>query len=155
MMPSGTLGVILNMLRIKRMKSRKVLSVLVFCLVFTGCTSVRSCFDDVHCVWNGGSGSVPKTTPAPSGFEISPATAHMITEQHYGPRINVWHIYADSENYYVIDGFFGSNSARAIHDGLIINGSTGERFDRGTDQWLPNPIKKDTEDFGQNSSQDG
>ena len=87
----------------------------------------------------GNSISVTNTTPTPPGFAITPAQAKDIINLHHGPKKTVDDLYYDTMHYYVIDGFNGSKHSRAKSVGTIINGTTGEIYDRGTGLWTPDP----------------
>ena len=114
------------------MKKYRILFLLLVLLLGTGCISyISSCFDDIDPVW------VEKTPPTeniepPNGFKITPAEAYKIV-LHTKPWMlspkHVWHIYADSNYYYVHDAFWGSNSSSASL-GVKIDGQTGEIINR-------------------------
>ena len=103
--------------------------------------ATMSCNKDITEVWAESSGRVPPSWPTPPGFTISPSEAQTIADKYFGPRKNVWHIYADSTNYYIVDGFFGSSPSRAAKAGLKINGTSGEFIDLRTGETKPNPLK--------------
>ena len=74
----------------------------------------------------------------PEGFAISPADAAEIV-LHHRPKKTIDEFYADEQFYYVCDGFTGSTPQTAIDSGTMINGTTGEIYDRATESWLPDP----------------
>jgi hypothetical protein len=90
------------------------------------CLVIVSCHGTVKAVWTGGSGRVPLSCPAPEGFTISPQEAQAIVEKRFGVSKTVMHIYADSRDYYVVSGFFGSDNSKAAKSGVRVNGKTGE-----------------------------
>ena len=77
--------------------------------------------------------------PIPQGFKISPSDAVQIAMRHNGPKKTVDDFYIDDENYYICDGFSGSIPQTAIDNGLIINGETGQIYDRESKTWKPDP----------------
>ena len=102
-----------------------MVTVILACLILAGF------HPDMNAVWIDSSGRVPVSAPAPKGFKISPHEAQVIAEKKYGMRKTVQHIYADSQYYYIVDGFFGSNHSKASNVGVRVNGMTGAhvRFD--------------------------
>jgi len=95
-------------------------------LGFLMCLMIVGCQGDIKAVWTGESGRVPLSWPAPEGFTISPQAAQAIADKRFGMKKTVQHIYADSRDYYIVDGFFGSNHSKAAKTGVRINGKTGE-----------------------------
>ena len=84
------------------------------------------CQRDMKAIWTGGSGSVPVSCAAPTGFTISPSAAQDIADKRFGKKKTVQHIYADSTNYYIVNGFAGSSRSSALKEGTRVNGKTGE-----------------------------
>ncbi len=93
-----------------------------------------------------------KDAPTPTGFTISPSDAVDIDFGHDwgGSSIMTRDIYHDDTNYYVCDGgdlfrlpswtrVRNSTTSEALEVGLIVNGQTGEIYNRETQQWEPDP----------------
>jgi len=62
----------------------------------------------------------------------------------FGVKKTIDDFYHDEENYYVCDGFKwgvgrGSTASEARKYGTVINGQTGEVYNRKTELWEPNP----------------
>ena len=92
----------------------------------TGCISVRSHFDDVHPLWVK-SDIRPENLTSPNDFKISPKQACDIVRKEFALSLkHIWHIYYDSDYYYIHDSFLGSNSARAKRYGARVDGNTGK-----------------------------
>lgn len=87
---------------------------------------IVGCASQIRTVWKG-SGDLPEDVRTPEGFCISPLDARRIamSSRRLSPKV-VWHYYADTENYYVVDGFFGSKAHNAPRSGVIIDGCTGQ-----------------------------
>jgi hypothetical protein len=64
--------------------------------------------------------------PAPAGFTVAPTEAFSIA-LHSGivSQMHLYHIYADSGYYYVLDIFHGDSARRAYAQGVRIDGQTG------------------------------
>ena len=83
--------------------------------------------------------------PTPAGFTISPSDAMHINSLHRNYRKKtVDDFYHDERSYYVCDGFRwghgrGSTASEARKYGTVINGQTGEVYNRKTELWEPNP----------------
>jgi len=110
------------------MKIAAALASLLLCScveLYWAASPVASLFNDVHPVWKE-RGAPSASVLAPRGFNITPSQAYAaaraarrLEEKH------IWHLYADSNYYYVHDSFLGSNSALARRFGVRINGRTG------------------------------
>lgn len=101
---------------------------LFLCLLlgwFPGCAHHSR---NIHSVWQGG--IVPKpaaTLPAPAGFSITPAQAHAIVwESRMLSLKHHWHLYADTQYYYMLDTFLGDSPRKAYRVGVRIDGKPGE-----------------------------
>jgi hypothetical protein len=101
-------------------------------IVILSCLISLGCHGDMKEVWAEGSGRVPASAPAPEGFKISPHEAQVVAEKEYGMRKTIQHVYANSQYYYIVDGFFGSSRSKASKVGVRVNGKTGAhvRIDR-------------------------
>ncbi|WP_339910529.1 hypothetical protein [Symmachiella dynata] len=76
----------------------------------------------------------------PEGFKISPTEVRDIIFARDGAKLFTDHCYADGNNYYVLN-LFGLLKSRfsAKSGGRMINGQTGEIFNRTTELWEPDP----------------
>ncbi|QDT95380.1 hypothetical protein [Gimesia aquarii] len=87
-----------------------------------------------------------ENTPTPTGFTISPSDAMVIRRLNDGPRIFVDEVYHDGENYYICNNTIGFKSSQPLKTGRVINGQTGEIYNRKTKSWEPDPrIEKHTQ----------
>ncbi len=78
----------------------------------------------------------------PSGFRISPNEACDIIRARDGVKIFTDYYFADENNYYVLNGFRLDKSRwNAKKYGTMINGQTGEIYNRTTESWEPDPRK--------------
>ena len=102
----------------------KKVSCLVFCVLIV--LGAIGCHKEVAAIWTGNEGYVPISWPSPAGFSISPAQALAIAETHFGKKKVIQHIYADTTNYYIVNGFAGSSPTKALKEGVGVNGMTGE-----------------------------
>ena len=77
--------------------------------------------------------------PTPSGFLISPQEANhtAASRQFVGKKVR--HFYHDGENYYSV--YNRSIAAHARKHGTIINGRTGQIYDRESKSWEADPRK--------------
>lgn len=80
-----------------------------------------------------------------SGFKITPDECSRIVTLYRKEHLDlikktVDGYYRDDRYYYVIDSFFGSTASGAKERGIMVNGFTGEVYDRKTQTWLPNPL---------------
>ena len=92
---------------------------------------VVGCSSSPRVVWKGGSGSPPALLPTPPGFSVTPAQAEAAARASRRLPVKVvYHVYADSQFYYVCDGFFGSSRRAAVKQGLQIDGRTGQMVPR-------------------------
>ena len=104
-------------------RMRNLLITFAFSLVMAGCATAPK---DVRAVWT--EPTPPSADVAvPAGFTITPTQAFaaaresgMISLKH------VWHIYADTEYYYVHDTFLGDSPRLAYLQGVRIDGQTGQ-----------------------------
>jgi hypothetical protein len=71
----------------------------------------------------------------PSGFAISPVEANDIIQRYHGPRIFVDEFYHDGRNYYVRNAGTLSKAAPSKKRCTVINGQTGEIYNREADRW--------------------
>lgn len=102
---------------------RTFISILALCLMFVGCDTASR---DVHPVWTQPT-LPPADLPPPSGFKITPAQAVSAARESGALSLkHVWHIYADSDYYYVHDTFLGDSPRRAFTQGIRVDGRTGE-----------------------------
>ena len=76
----------------------------------------------------------------PDGFNISPKELSEIIEAQDGLKIFMDYYYADENNYYILNAFglFNSRFTARTH-GRMINGQTGEIYNRTTETWEPDP----------------
>lgn len=100
----------------------------------TGCGSLR----DNSLQYVGDSNGVDAAT-APAGFALSPGEAIDVVNDRHGPRRYVRDIYHDEKSYYVVNGFKGSTPSRALKQGTIIHGQTGQVYNRDAEQWETDP----------------
>jgi hypothetical protein len=79
-------------------------------------------------------------TPPP-GFSVSPSEAADIAILHNGRRKVANFIYHDDRNYYVcmFEGLFVSTRSTALEKGTVINGTTGEVYNRELGLWESDP----------------
>ena len=112
----------------KKKKITKLIILTFLCFLLAGCQSY-----DIQLV-SDQYGS-PTNAITPHGFTVSPVQAYeVVWEKPWALSIkHIWHIYADDENYYIIDSFLGSSQRKAIKTGIIIDGQTG-----GIKERLPN-----------------
>ena len=102
---------------------RTLLCISTLCLVLVGCATASR---DVRAVW-----IQPTLPPAdllpPSGFTVTPAQAISAARKSgaLSPK-HVWHVYSDSDYYYLHDAFLGDSPRRAYAQGVRIDGRTGE-----------------------------
>jgi hypothetical protein len=90
-------------------------------LIVTGCAS------GPQPIWNGDASTPLTSLPTPSGFSVTPAQAEATARaSRQLPLKVVYHVYADSQFYYVCDGFLGSSRRAAVRRGLKIDGQTGQ-----------------------------
>ncbi len=93
------------------------------CLAFAGCAQPPQ---DFRAVWTQAS-LPPAGLQKPVGFKVTPRQAcETIAESNSLPLKHVWHIYADSQYYYVHDTFLSDGARRAHKQGVRIDGRTGE-----------------------------
>lgn len=80
----------------------------------------------------------------PAGFAISPQEASDIINRHRKyPHIFADNIYHDDDNYYLVTvAGFKNGSSSAVKWGTIINGQTGEVFNRETQTWEAVPERR-------------
>ena len=80
------------------------------------------------------------SAPTPAGFTIMPHEAQAIKDALVLPVPFLDVLYHDDDNYYVGNGSFKRRSKAYVRDsGTIINGRTGEVYDRESKSWLPDP----------------
>lgn len=102
---------------------QKLIAILLLCIGISACCATIP--SDFRSVWTQ-SGSPPENLPTPSGFSISPAEAFRIAQESRRLSLkHVWHLYSDSDFYYIHDTFLGDGSRRAFTQGLRINGRSG------------------------------
>ncbi len=77
-------------------------------------------------VWTSDQGNVLPYVSPPAGFTISPYRAQGIAEEKYGMKKVIQHIYADTTNYYIVNGFPRSTLSKAFSEGVKVDGNTGE-----------------------------
>lgn len=66
----------------------------------------------------------------PQGFAITPWEAdQMVRSSRRLSLKHVYHLYADDRYYYVLDGYLGSNSFKAISGGIKMDGQSGRILD--------------------------
>jgi len=90
-----------------------------------GCQTPRLQSSDVHPVWTQ-SAPPPATLPAPNGFAITPLEAYQEVALHG----QVWHVYADESNYYLLHVTSDSNGILALKKGTRLSGDTGLILDK-------------------------
>lgn len=73
----------------------------------------------------------------PAGFAISPSDVDDILLSHRGPSKLAEDYFHNGENYYVIESSKVVNHSEALSRGTIINGQTGEVFNRQSLTWTP------------------
>ncbi|HPY31464.1 MAG TPA: hypothetical protein PLT00_13705 [Verrucomicrobiota bacterium] len=92
-------------------------------LLVAGCATVPS---DFRSVWTDVT-PPPTGLPAPAGFAVTPAEAYAVVFDSRRLSLkHVWHIYADSHDYYVHDAFLGASPRRAFTQGVRVDGRTAE-----------------------------
>jgi hypothetical protein len=98
---------------------KKLLAISIIALL-TGCAS------NLYLVSDQPGSPINATTP--SGFTVSPIQAYEIVKKEpWGLSLkHIWHIYADKQNYYIIDSFLGSNRLKALKTGIVVDGQTGK-----------------------------
>jgi hypothetical protein len=108
------------------------------------CLSAVGCKNDVTAVWTGDTGIVPPSLHAPAGFAITPSKAQELAETHYGKKKVIQHIYSDSMNYYVVNGFPRPSPSEARKNGVKVNGTTGQcsRMDDTANQAPEDTVRK-------------
>lgn len=76
----------------------------------------------------------------PDGFKVSPTELRDIIFARDGAKIFIDDYYADENNYYILNAFglFNSRFTARTH-GRMINGQTGEIYNRTTETWEPDP----------------
>lgn len=81
---------------------------------------------------------------SPASFTISPRDAvEIINRSRPYPHIFADEFYHDDENYYVVSSMYiKSRNSRAAKGGTIINGQTGETFNRETETWETVPDRR-------------
>ena len=95
----------------------------IFCiaLALTGCATAH-----IRLLWD--QPGAPSTIDTPAGFQITPKQAYDTVYQapwRLSPK-HLWHVYADDNNYYIVDALFGSSPRSARKYGVIIDGKTGQ-----------------------------
>lgn len=116
------------------------LGLIVFLGVIGGCAGTK--IEPLQYI---GNSNEIQDAPTPDGFAISPMEAERIRGLRTGPKKTIDDFYHDRENYYVCDGFNtwgrdrGSTDSTARRVGTVINGRTGEVYNRETGLWEPNP----------------
>lgn len=114
------------------------LNFILFLTVFGGCTGTSAQFL--------GHSNELENTPTPAGFTISPSDAMVIRRLNDGPRIFVDEVYHDENNYYICNNSIGFKSSKPLKTGRVINGKTGEIYNRKTESWEPDPrIEKESQ----------
>ena len=126
------------------------ISCIVFLAVVTGCVASRG----KSLKYIGHTNGI-EDAPTPSGFEVSPHEARHIIGLHrqnlrdsghdIGIKKTVDDYYHDGKNYYICDGFNGSKASTALKRGTIINGRSGEIYDRKSKVWKPDARTKKEE----------
>lgn len=93
-----------------------------------GCVMFHRVPTDFQPLWTPKDGAWPaKSMAAPAGFTITPHRAYEITRKGYYRSLkHQWHLYADSQYYYVHDTFLGDSAKEAHREGLRIDGRTGQ-----------------------------
>ena len=92
-------------------------------LLLLGCTMQPQ---DFQPVWIQ-PGAPPADLPSPAGFTVSPLQAYTAVWDSRSQSIkHVWHIYADSQYYYVYDIFLGDSPRKVFLLGVRVDGQTGE-----------------------------
>jgi hypothetical protein len=72
-------------------------------------------------------GAPPVDLPSPAGFTVSPLQAYTAVWDSRSQSIkHVWHIYADSQYYYVHDIFLSDSPRKVFLLGVRVDGQTGE-----------------------------
>ena len=95
-------------------------------LLIIGITSCTSIKHDIQPVWKK-AGKPPKNLITPEGFYITPVEAVNAAQKSKLLSLkHIWHVYADSQFYYIHDIFLGSSPQRAYKQGLRIDGKSGE-----------------------------
>jgi hypothetical protein len=85
---------------------------------------------DIRSVWMQPS-APPADLPTPAGFTVSPAQAYSIVWDSRRLSLkHVWHIYADSQYYYVHDAFLRDSPRLALTVGVRVDGQTGKIVQR-------------------------
>ena len=113
--------------------SRSVAHCFVFTIFFVGGCSVFGKHELTYIGTRGERDSLA----TPAGFAISPSDVDDILLSHRGLHKWAEDYYHNGDSYYVIDAFKGSTRLEALSRGTIINGQTGEVFDRQTLTWTP------------------
>jgi hypothetical protein len=111
--------------------SRTAAHCFVFTIVFVGGCSV---FGKHELTYIGHRGEL-ESLATPTGFAISPSDLDEILLSHRGPSKMAEDYYHNGDSYYVINSSKGVNHSEALTSGTIINGQTGEVFDRRTLTW--------------------
>ena len=98
----------------------------IICCVLLGCSTPQ----DVRAVWTQ-SAAPSEQLAAPPGFIVSPAQVYSkVWDSRALSLKHNWHIYADSQYYYVHDTFLGDGKRQAFAQGVRIDGQTGEIVSR-------------------------
>jgi hypothetical protein len=99
------------------------LFIVTLCLILPGCVMPSR---DFLAVWTQQT-APPTDLPAPDGFAVTPSQAYSVVRDAHALSLkHVWHIYADSQYYYVHDIFLSDSPRRAFTQGVLIDGQTGE-----------------------------
>lgn len=110
---------------------RFLLIVFAFLLVVSACTKH---LPNVKPVWVE-STPPPESLPTPVGFSVLPLQAYTAVKVAKLLSLkHIWHIYADTQYYYVHDTFLGGNARKAFANGVRIDGKTGNIVYRQPEQ---------------------
>lgn len=111
-------------------------------IVATGCTLEKNPLQYI------GDSNDLEDAATPSGFSVSPLDARDIMRSHQLLKKTADDYYHNGENYFVVDvlvqsdasdKLVRSNASTAQQTGTIINGQTGQIFNRETQSWEPDP----------------
>lgn len=102
---------------------RTIFSISALSLLLVACATTPT---NMRTVWTE-STKPPSDLPAAFGFVATPAQAYSAVWDARALSLkHVWHIYADTQYYYVHDTFLGDSPRRAYVQGVRIDGRTGQ-----------------------------
>jgi hypothetical protein len=127
---------------------KRLIQILAFSFLLTGCAAIVSMFDGVNQIWE--SGESIESVDTPDGFSVSPTEVHALVNPM---QKFAWYIYVDDKNYYLVPtqtlvpGFY-ANSHWAVKYGVRIEATSRKIYTQiksslgNTKNVNFNPLKK-------------